>query len=319
MKKILITGGAGFIGYHIAEHLKKNFKITLIDNMSRGMLDKDLKMLLKHKNIKLKKYDLLKKINLKKNFNIIINLAAILGVEKVIKEPEKVLNNNILILKNLIDFSKKNKKLEKFIFFSTSEVYAGSLEKKILKFPTPENSILALQSLENKRSTYMLSKIYGESMCSHSGLPYVIIRPHNIYGPRMGFSHVIPQLAKKILSNKKKVLVYNPNHKRTFFFVKDLVFIIEKIIKKKFLKNKIFNVGNNKNEVSIYNLCKLMMKTLKFEKNIQVRKSDNSSPIRRIPCNKLIKKNFTLKKFTSLKDGLVVTLNWYSNKFYEKN
>ena len=62
-----------------------------------------------------------------------------------------------------------------------------------------------------------------------------------------------------------------------------------------------------------------MMKTLKFEKNIQVRKSDNSSPIRRIPCNKLIKKNFTLKKFTSLKDGLVVTLNWYSNKFYEKN
>lgn len=319
MKKILIAGGAGFIGYHIADYLKENYRITLIDNFSRGKFDKDFKILIKHKNLELKKYDLLNKISLKKNFNFIINLAAILGVEKVIRNPEKVLTNNILIQKNLIDFSKKNKNLEKFIFFSTSEVYAGSVKNKLVKFPTPENSILSLLPLENQRSTYMLSKIYGEAMTIHSGLPFIVIRPHNIYGPRMGFAHVIPQLAEKIFYKNKKLIVYNSNHKRTFFFIKDLVLIMRELLRKKKIKNKIFNIGSAADELTIFNLCKKIMNILKIKKKIIKKSIKNSSPTRRIPETKFIKKNLNLKKNTNLIKGIELTLKWYVEKFNEKN
>ena len=81
-----------------------------------------------------------------------------------------------------------------FVFASTSEVYAGSLEHFGLPIPTPETAPLGLPDLGRPRTTYMLSKIYGEALCRHAGLPFTILRPHNLYGPRMGMAHVIPEL-----------------------------------------------------------------------------------------------------------------------------
>ena len=73
---------------------------------------------------------------------------------------------------------------------------AGSLSAGLLKFPTKEKQLIALSKFDNSRSTYMLSKIYGEAMCHFSNL-LIIIRPHNIYGERIGMSHVIPELIRK--------------------------------------------------------------------------------------------------------------------------
>ena len=66
----------------------------------------------------------------------------------------------------------------------------------------------------------MASKILGEILYINSGLPYVINRFHNIYGPRMGYSHVIPEIIKKLYSSKKKIEVYSPNHSRAFCYYK---------------------------------------------------------------------------------------------------
>ena len=66
----------------------------------------------------------------------------------------------------------------------------------------------------------MLSKIYGEAMCSHSNLPFTVIRPHNFYGPRMGLAHVIPELFKKAyFAKNNKITVYSPKHKRNFCYI----------------------------------------------------------------------------------------------------
>ena len=101
------------------------------------------------------------------------------------------------MLRNIITFGKRQENLERLIFTSTSEVYAGTLKYFSLKIPTPENTPLALTELSENRTSYMLSKIYGEALCLHSGLPVTIVRPHNFYGPRMGLSHVIPELFKE--------------------------------------------------------------------------------------------------------------------------
>lgn len=319
--KVLIIGGAGFIGGHLLKKLlndKKILNIDIIDNFSRSKKDSFLKYLIKDSRVSILKKNIITiKDNKfkKKNYHIIYQFGAILGVENVIKNPEKVLINNFLIMKKSIEIAKKQKKLKKFVFLSTSEVYAGSLENFKIKFPTPESSPLALTNILNSRTSYMLSKIYCEAMCIHSNLRYLILRPHNIYGPRMGFSHVIPELIKKILKIKKNksLKLQSANHQRAFCYIDDAVNQIYLITKSK-VTNKTFNIGNNQEEISIINLCKKIL-ALSFRNDIKIikKKVNNFSPTRRLPdMNNLFR---FIKKFqhTKLEDGLIKTINWYKS------
>ena len=135
--KVLITGGAGFIGYHLAKNLLKDCSVDLIDNLSRGKVDKDFKKLIKDNNVRLLNIDLNNKIKINsKNYDYIFHLAATIGVDTVIKNPFRVLNNNYLSTLNVIKFAKEQKKLKKLFFTSTSEIYSGSFKHKLIKFPT---------------------------------------------------------------------------------------------------------------------------------------------------------------------------------------
>jgi|TARA_Y100000294_G_scaffold164291_1_gene170925 nucleoside-diphosphate-sugar epimerase len=318
MRRVLITGGAGFMGYHLAKRLEKNdFYIDLIDDLSRGKIDKDFKYLIKKKNIRFNNIDINSNnfFSLKKrNYDYIFHFAAIVGVKNVIKKPLEVLTKNIFLLERILNFSKKQKKLKRLIFTSSSEIYAGTLKKFGLKFPTPEETTLTLNKLDDQRSTYMMSKIYGEAMCHHSKIPFTIIRPHNIYGPRMGRSHVIPELFIKAQHPKEKILeVYSPYHKRTFCYVDDAINMIINLSKSKLSKNKIFNIGNDKNEIKIIDLAKLILIISKKKLKILPMQIDNGSPYRRWPSIKKYKRIDNKIQFTSLKVGLKNTLGWYLN------
>ena len=210
--KYLITGGAGFIGTKLVEKLSKNKKnkIYIIDNLSKKTDNKNFIKILKNKNVKLIQKDLNLIADYLKiyNFDYIFHFAAILGVKKVIDNPFITLKDNILTTINLINFSKKQKKLKKICFTSTSEVYAYTLKKKLAKYPTPEDIDFLISKNFDPRSSYLLSKIIGEYLINYSNLNFVIFRPHNIFGPQMGFTHVIPQLTKKILMRNKKKNYY---------------------------------------------------------------------------------------------------------------
>jgi len=321
--KILITGGAGFIGYYLAKKLEeKGFYIDLIDDLSRGKIDKDFKYLIKKKKITFYNIDInSKKFSFfkKKKYDYIFHLAAIVGVKNVIKKPFEVLMKNISLLENILNLSKGQKKLKRLIFISSSEVYAGTLNKFGLKFPTKEETPLALNDFSDPRSTYMMSKIYGEAMCHHSKVPFTIVRPHNIYGPRMGYAHVIPELLRKLQHSKNKALkVYSPHHKRTFCYIDDAVSMIINLSKSKLSKNKIFNIGVDKNEIKIIDLAKLILKTLKIKLKIVLMPVTPGSPSRRCPSIKRYRKIDKKIKFTSLQIGLKNTAKWYlNNKKYK--
>lgn len=317
--KVLIIGGAGFIGAHLLKKLlndKKILDIDIIDNFSRAEEDKFLKDLIKDKRVFIFKDNITTiKVNKyrKKNYDLIFQFAAILGVQNVINNPEKVLIDNFLIMKKSIEIAKKQEKLKKFIFLSTSEVYAGSLENFKIRFPTPEATPLALTNILNPRTTYMLSKIYCEAMCIHSNLKYLILRPHNIYGPRMGFFHVIPELITKIFIIKKNnsLDLFSFNHRRAFCYIDDAINQIYLITKSKII-NETFNIGNNEEEISIINLCKKILK-LSNRKDIKIVKKNinNSSPLRRLPAMNKIFRFIKKFKHTKLEDGLIKTINWY--------
>ena len=317
--KYLITGGAGFIGIKLVEKLLKNKenKIYIIDNLSKKTDNKNLLEILKNKNIILIQKDLSSISNYLKiyDFDYIYHFAAILGVKKVIDNPFITLKENILTTINLINFSIKQKKLKKICFTSTSEVYAYSLKKKLVKYPTPEDIDFLISKEFNPRSSYLLSKIVGEYLINYSKLNFVIFRPHNIFGPQMGFAHVIPQLTQKILNhNKRKITIHNSKHKRTFCNIEFAIDLIFNISHKKKLKNKIFNIGSPEKEISIMELAQKIKKILNSKNQlISSNTQKDSSPEKRKPD---MKRSLNYSKINhNFEKGLNEAVLWYKKHF----
>lgn len=315
MKNVLITGGAGFIGYHLAiKLLSLNYKIYLIDNLSRGKIDYSLKKLLLSKNVKLIKYDLNQKIKLKENFDYIFHLAAVVGVANVNKNPYETIKNNITPLLNFLDFI--NLKKTKVIFFSTSEVYSPLIKKNKISFPLKVNNDLMIPFKITSRDTYFLSKLFCEKILQTSNCEYIILRPHNIYGPRMGHSHVIPELTTRFKKSKKKIDIFSPNHTRAFCYIDDAINQIIELSLNKKIKNTIFNIGNHKEEIKIYELAKKIQNIMKKKYLIKKGIITEGSPQRRVPDMKHTLSRIKSKNFVKLDDGLLKTISWYIN---EKN
>ena len=317
--RILITGGYGFFGYHLALSLKNlNCEILLVDIVPLEKFDKEFNRLLLNKNIEYVRLDLTNSNELKsldRNFTHIIHLAAILGVENVINNPYKVLSRNICMLDNIINFAIGTISKSTLLFASTSEVYAGTLFNSKLKFPTPEDSLLILPSLTSPRTSYMLSKIYGEALCFASKLKTIILRPHNLYGPRMGMKHVIPQLIKKIHNTEinGEIGVFSPNHKRTFCFINDAVLQVKALIEKEQNKDSlVFNLGNQNDEITMKELSLLLIKIMD-RKDLNVKELGNTlgSPERRCPLTSDLDAYTSIYKRTNIIKGIEETYNWY--------
>jgi len=325
MKKILITGSAGFIGYHLARHcVAKGYRLDLLDNLSRGIKDQAFEDLCALPNVSVIQADLLNpefEDLLPRDYDIIFHLAAIIGVSNVLQKPYAVLRDNVSMLVNLLEFSKAQADLERFVFASTSEVYAGTLKHFDLAIPTPEDSPIALTDISHPRTSYLLSKIYGEALCHQSGIPFTIIRPHNIYGPRMGLSHVIPELSKKAYEAEAggELAVFSPDHRRTFCFVQDAVQLIEQASMSASCRGETLNIGTREPEIQMRDLARIIIKTVGKSLKIKELPPTPGSPVRRCPE---IAKATQLIGFTpriSLEEGIQMTFDWYKKNIFEGN
>ena len=321
MKKILIFGGAGFIGLHLAKKLINNFEVHILDNFARGKKDIELENFLLNENsrlININALDYDSVLRLDKDYDYIFQLAAIVGVKNVNDNPYDTIYKNFLINHNALEIAKRQNNFQKFIFFSTSEVQSFSSEYLSMKFPTPENFPICLPELNNKRSTYMLSKIYGEAMCMHKNIPSIILRPHNIYGPRMGFSHVIPELLVRFYNAKisENLKINSLEHKRAFCYIDDAVNMIIGLMNNTKIKNitEVFNIGNEKEEISIKELAKILLNTVNRE-DLKILSDINTqgSPSRRCPD---MSKTISVSKIsptTNTKEGCIKTWQWYKS------
>lgn len=315
-KNIIITGGAGFIGYHLSKKLaKKGFIVNIIDNLSRGKYDREFKELIRNKKINFFKKDLQKKINLNiKNPKLIFHLAGSVGVENINKDSYHAFINNIISLKNILDFSKKNKST-KLILFSTSEVYSPLIKNNKINFPIKELNNIILENDIIDRDSYYISKAFNEKLVQFSKINHLILRPHNIYGPRMGYSHVIPELIKRIHSQRiKKTFkteIYSPKHTRSFCYIDDAINQIINLSLNNKINRSIFNIGNMNEEIKIFKLAEILRE--KIYPNAKLFKGSVTlgSPKRRVPDMKKTQRFVKSNKNILLKDGLNQTINWY--------
>jgi UDP-glucose 4-epimerase len=321
MKKVLITGGVGFIGYHLANKLLENdYRIDLLDNFSRGVNDAHISALAKNKNVNLINTNLLLpniQKKLEKNYSYIYHFAAVIGVKHVLKSPYDVLDKNIRLLQNTLEIAKHQKNLTRFIFASTSEIYAGTLNHYGLQFPTPETTPLTINDLDEARTSYMLSKIYGEAMCLHSDIPVTIIRPHNFYGPRMGLSHVIPELMKKVVGIKNgKLDVFSVNHRRTFCYISDAVEMIQMLAESDRSIGEAYNVGNDDEETTMSDLANKIIDLIGEGIDINPMPVTHGSPERRCPSIVKLKEAISYTKQYPLEKGLQETFDWYNKNIF---
>ena len=258
-------------------------------------------------------------IQLGDDFDVIFHLAAIIGVSHVLSNPYKVLQENCQLLTNLIELGKRQSKLARVLFSSTSEVYAGTLKEYGLKIPTEESTPLTLTSIEQPRTSYMLSKIYGEALCQHSGLPFTIFRPHNVYGPRMGMSHVVPEQLKKahFAEEGDKIEVFSLQHSRCFCFIEDAVYMLHRMMGEKRCEGKTLNLGTEKPEVTIKQVVEACFKTVGKTLIIDEKEGTEGSPVRRAPEMTLTKELTGYESIIELEEGLARTYEWYRTNIFE--
>jgi nucleoside-diphosphate-sugar epimerase len=253
---------------------------------------------------------------LPRDYGAIVHLAAILGVERVSREPLSVLRDNLEMTLEVLALARRQAGLHRLVFASTSEVYAGTLEKFGLAFPTPESTPLALPDLGAPRTSYMLSKIYGEALVRQSGLPFTILRPHNIYGPRMGESHVVPQLMRRIWSAPEgaEVVVHSPAHRRTFCFAADAARLAAAALEAGACAGETLNLGNVEPEVAMAELAGLIASVVGRKVRLVPGQVTAGSPARRQPDISRLVALTGLRPEIGLREGLALTFSWYRDQ-----
>jgi nucleoside-diphosphate-sugar epimerase len=320
--RILITGGAGFIGFHLAKYLSAmGYHLCLADNYSRGIRDQDLATLLSHPQVSLVEVDLLDRaavLSLGMNFEAIFHLAAIIGVRHVLERPYDVLVHNTRMLDNVIALSKRQATPSRLLFASTSEIYAGTLQYFGVNVPTPEITALAVTALDAPRTSYMLSKIMGEAMVHQSGLPFTIFRPHNIYGPRMGMAHVIPEQLKRAFEAEPgdRLQVCSPEHTRVFCYIDDAVEMLHEMMIREICLDETFNLGTQRPEVTISEVVKTCIDVTGKTLDVDELPPAPGSPARRAPDMQKTTRMLDFESRISLREGIEKTWSWYRSNVF---
>ena len=269
-KTFLVTGGTGFIGSNICELLvKKNYKVKIFDNNSRGNLNRIKKI---RKKIKFIKGDIRNKeslIRASKNTDAVVHLAYINGTKYFYTKPVLILDVAIKGIINIIEACVKNRVKELYLA-SSSEVYQTPN-----KIPTDEYEPLKIPNIFNPRYSYGGGKILTELMGIHYGKKYfkklIIFRPHNVYGPNMGYEHVIPEFINRFKSLKKRnfKIQGTGNEIRSFIYIEDFLSAFSKILEKGKHLN-IYNIGISE-KIKIKDLAYKLSKI--FKKKIVLRKT----------------------------------------------
>ena len=313
---ILVTGAAGFIGFHTCLSLLTKHNVFGLDNLNNyydvNLKKSRLKILKKNKDFEFLKTDIQNK-NLHNKFkkiklDIIINLAAQAGVRHSLKDPFSYINSNVLGQINLLEFAKKLN-VKKFIYASSSSVYGGN-EKMPFSVKHRVDKPISLYAA-SKKSTELLAECYSHLF----KIKCIGLRFFTVYGPwgRPDMATFI--FTKKILENKKINIFNYGNMKRDFTYIDDIVKGIKGAVNLKGdYKHKIYNLGNNKPEdlkrfISI------------IEKNLKVKAKRNLLPIQPGDVAKTSanidesRRELNFNPKTSIDEGIPRFIEWYKQYY----
>lgn len=323
-KRILITGAAGFVGLHLARRLmsETDIDLTLVDDLSRGEMDDDLTTFVKsYPHVRFRQINLrlpFALLEIPTPFNEIYHLAAVNGTKRFYDMPADVLRTNLTTIMRVLELARRTVPHPRVMFTSSNEAYAGALEAfGALPIPTPEGVPLVVSDPYNPRWSYAASKLAGEALMigygQQYGVPGVIVRPHNFYGPRAGMEHVIPGMLSRIWAGENPLEVPGADETRSFCYITDAVDALVRLMPVASEAVPTFHIGSTE-EIRIGELTTRLCHVAGATPSVVEVPGLPGSVKRRCPDVSKIATEIGWEATTSLEQGLRQTAAWYWNR-----
>jgi nucleoside-diphosphate-sugar epimerase len=312
-KRVLLTGGAGFIGTALASRLLPENEVVVLDNGHRNALIGT--GLADHPHLRFIKGDVLDADVTReavRGCQIVVHLAAIAGVDTVLKMPVTTMRVNILGTYNVLEAALGVDGLERFVDFSTSEVF-GAYAYKVR-----EGDITSLGAVGEARWTYAVSKLATEHLAHNYykqfGLPAVSVRPFNIYGPGQIGEGAIHRFIVQALCGEDITIHNEGSQIRAWCFIDDMVQGLLATLDHPEAVGQSFNIGNPRSVVTIYNLAAQVLRLSGSRSRIRFVPWNSADVELRIPNIDKAKQLLGFEPQVDLDEGLLRTIDWYRSR-----
>lgn len=313
-KTIFITGGAGFIANTLIKHYVEHNKIVVYDNFHRDTLTNS--SMSNHPNITIVKGDVLDfdlLCSSMKGADIVVHAAGIAGIDTVIKNPVLTMRVNMIGTSNALEAARVNGIKDRFVDFSTSEVFGS------MAFRSSETDDTVSGSAGEARWTYAVSKLAGEHLAhayySQYKLPVVTVRPFNVYGPGQTGEGAIQIFIKRALNNEEIKIDGDGNQIRAWCYVDDFVDCLIRCIEDPKAIGESFNLGNARAVITILGLAQTVCRVLNSKSNIVFESPLSADIAIRIPSVEKTWEVLGFKAKVDLEEGVLNTANWMKEYF----
>src|SRR5215831_5681387 len=312
-RRILITGGAGFIGSYLVERLHGANHVVVLDNLRRDALGKT--GLIEKPSVELLVGDVLDRDVVRRAIagcDAVIHMASIAGVDTVLKNPVATMRVSLLGTMNLLEAAVELGNVRRFMDFSTSEVF-GRYAYNVSEFGST-----TLGAVGEARWTYAVAKLATEHLAfsyhKEHGLPAVSVRPFNVYGPRQVGEGAVHQFIVRALRGEPLSIHNDGSQIRAWCYVDDIVDGIMLALQKPEAVGHAFNIGNPRSTLTIYNLAREVVRLSSSSSRIEFVKWPHQDIELRIPNVDKARELLGFQPRIDLEEGLLRTIYWYRQK-----
>ncbi len=314
-KTIFLTGGAGFIGATLAGRLHEDNKIVVFDNLRRDSLSQ--RPWSGHPNISVVQGDVTDAAAVQRAMqatqpHVVVHLAAIAGIDTVIKSPTTTMHVNMMGTLNALEAARNLPALERFVDFSTSEVFGS------YAFRADEAQMTTIGAVGEARWIYAVSKLAGEHLVHayhrEFGLPTVTMRPFNVYGPGQVGEGAIHRFVLAALRNEEIQIHGDGTQIRAWCYVDDMVDGVLLALEHPKAVGESFNIGNARAVVTIYGLANTIVRVLGSRSPIRFIRKDYADVELRVPNVDKARDLIGFEAKVDLEEGLRRTADYYSQQ-----
>jgi UDP-glucose 4-epimerase len=313
-KRILITGGAGFIGTTLARRLVGRNEVVAVDNLHRDALTGT--ELVEHPNLRFHEADVLdapQLVELARGATHIVHCAAIAGVDTVLESPVRTMRVNMIGTYNALEAAIATQDtVERFLDFSTSEVFGTHA------FRVTEGQVSTIGSVGEARWTYAVSKLAGEHLAhayhDELGLPTVTVHPFNVYGPGQIGGGAIRAFIEAALEGRDLVIHGDGSQIRAWCYVDDMVDACLLCLERPEAVGNAFNVGNPRSTVTVFDLAQRIKRIAGAPGAIVFQPLHYTDVELRIPNVDKARELLGFDARVELDEGLAQTIAWYRSR-----
>ena len=311
-ERILITGGAGFIGSTLTGRLIEKNRVAIFDNFRRDALSG--KPFASHKNLRTFRGDVLDTSALTEcveqvDPTIVIHCAGIAGIDTVVRSPIETMRVNLIGTAGTLDVCAGRPAIKRFLNFSTSEVFGS------LAFRSAETDVARLGAAAEGRWTYAVSKLAGEHLAyayyKERGLPVVNLRPFNVYGPGQVGEGAMREFVLRALADEDIAIHGDGNQIRAWCYVEDFIEGVLRSLVTPDILGESFNIGNARAVITILGLAETVLRVLGAKSNIVFLPARSADIELRIPSVEKARRCLGFEASVNLDVGIARTAEWF--------